>query len=303
MSIPPSEGAPAAVSQARRTLTAIGLIVAMTVSFTLLDATAKYATQTYHPFQVVWGRYVFHFLLLLPIVLRKGPLLAFATARPGLNLARGLMLCLVTMLFFSSIKYLPLVDAQAISFITPLTIVAIAHFVLGQKVGPRRWAAVAIGFLGVLIVIRPTGDMHWAALLCLGMALTNAVYHLVTRSLARTDSSRVQLLYAGLTGTLLFSMLVPFVWVMPDAKGWLLLAMMGTFGAAGHYLMAEAYARATPAILAPFTYMQIVWASVAGAVLFGHIPDSWTIFGAAIVMVAGLYVFYRERVVARETAK
>ncbi len=299
MSTPTSDGASAAISQARRNLTAIGLIVAMTISFALLDATAKYATQIFDPFQIVWGRYLFHFLLLTPILLRKGPIQAFASARPGLNIARGFMLCVVTLLFFSSIKYLPLVDAQAISFITPLTIVAIAHFVLGQKVGPRRWAAVAVGFAGVLIVIRPTGDMHWAALLCLGMALMNSVYHLATRSLARTDSSRVQLLYAGLTGTLVFSMLVPFVWVTPDLKGWLILMTMGVFGAAGHYLMGEAYARAQPAILAPFTYTQIVWAGAMGALFFGHVPDGWTLFGAAIVVAAGLYVFYRERAVAR----
>jgi len=299
MSTLESEGASAAVSQARRNLTAIGLIVAMTVSFALLDATAKYATQFFDPFQIVWGRYLFHFLLLMPILLRKGPVQAFASARPGLNIARGLMLCVITLLFFSSIKYLPLVDAQAISFITPLTIVAIAHFVLGQRVGPRRWAAVAVGFVGVLIVIRPTGDMHWAALLCLGMALTNAVYHLATRSLARTESSRVQLLYAGLTGTLVFSLLVPFVWVTPDLEGWLMLMAMGAFGAAGHYLLGEAYARAQPAILAPFTYTQIIWAGGLGALFFGHVPDGWTLFGAAIVVGAGLYVFYRERAVAR----
>lgn len=303
MSIPESEGASVAVSQARRNLTAIGLIVAMTVSFALLDTTAKYATQSFHPFQIVWGRYLFHFLLLVPVVLRKGPLVAFATARPALNIARGLMLCVVTLLFFSSLKYLPLVDAQAISFITPLTIVAIAHFFLGQKIGPRRWAAVAVGFLGVIIVIRPTGDMHWAAFLCLGMALVNAVFHLATRSLARTDSSRVQLLYGGLTGTLVFSLLVPFVWVTPDAKGWLLLMMMGVFGAAGHYLMGEAYARAAPALLAPFTYAQIVWASALGALIFANVPDGWTVLGATIVAAAGIYVIYRERVRARETGK
>jgi drug/metabolite transporter (DMT)-like permease len=278
---------------------AILLVIGTTVCFALLDAVAKLLARDMHPIQVVWGRYAFHLLLLLPWMLRKGPRAAYATARPGLNVARAGLLCAVTLMFFTAIAHLPLVDAQAISFVMPLAIVALAHVVLGEKVGPRRWAAVLVGFAGVMLIVRPSGAMHWAALLCLAMALVNACFHVVTRMLARTDPARTQLLYAGTGGTLVFSVLAPFVWVDPDPLGWLGLAAMGLFGAAGHWCLGEAYARAQPAPLAPYIYVQIVWAALLGWAIFGHWPDAWTFTGAGIVVAAGLYVFHRERATAR----
>ncbi|MFM7344427.1 MAG: DMT family transporter [Tagaea sp.] len=154
----------------RQAKLAIGLVLGTTVCFASLDAVAKLLAQNLHPLQIVWGRYVFHLLLLLPWVLRKGPRAAYASARPGLNVARAGLLCAVTLMFFVAIAHLPLVDAQAISFVMPLAIVALAHFVLREKVGPRRWAAVLVGFAGVLLIVRPTGAVHWAALLCLAIA-------------------------------------------------------------------------------------------------------------------------------------
>lgn len=280
---------------------AILLVIGTTVCFALLDAVAKLMTRDMHPIQVVWGRYAFHFLLLVPWVLRKGPRAAYATTRLGLNVVRTGLLCAVTLMFFVAIAHLPLVDAQAISFVMPLAIVALAHVVLGEKVGPRRWAAVLAGFAGVLLIVRPTGTMHWAALLCLAMALVNAGFHIVTRMLARSDSARTQLLYAGTGGTLVFSALAPFVWIDPDPMGWLGLAAMGLFGAAGHWCLGEAYARGQPALLAPYIYIQIVWATLLGVAIFGHWPDAATLAGAAIVVGAGLYVFHRERVTAKAT--
>jgi drug/metabolite transporter (DMT)-like permease len=280
----------------RPALIAIGLVLGTTLCFAALDAVGKSLTADMHPIQVVWGRYAFHLLVLLPWVVRKGPRAAYATARPGLNVARAGLLCAVTLMFFTAIAHLPLVDAQAISFVMPLAIVALAHVVLGEKVGPRRWAAVLVGFAGVLLIVRPSGTMHWAAVLCLAMALVNAGFHIVTRMLARTDPARTQLLYAGTAGTLVFSALVPFVWIDPSAFGWLGLATMGLLGAAGHWFLGEAYARAQPAMLAPYIYVQIVWAALLGWAVFDHWPDSWTLAGSAIVVAAGLYVFHRERV-------
>ena len=283
----------------RPALIAIGLVVGTTICFAALDAVAKLLTAQMHPLQIVWGRYAFHLLVLMPWVLRRGPRSAYASARPVLNVARAGLLCAVTLMFFVAIAHLPLVDAQAISFVMPLAIVALAHVVLGEKVGPRRWAAVLVGFAGVLLIVRPTGTVHWAAFLCLAMALVNACFHIVTRLLARTDSARTQLLYAGTTGTIVFSALVPFVWVDPDPWGWLGLATIGVFGAAGHWLLGEAYARAQPALLAPYIYVQIVWAAMLGFAIFGHWPDAWTLVGAGVVVAAGLYVFHRERVTTK----
>lgn len=279
----------------RPALAAIGLVVVTTVCFASLDAVAKLLTAQMHPLQIVWGRYAFHLLLLLPWVLRRGPRAAFSSARPALNVARAGLLCAVTLMFFTAIAHLPLVDAQAISFVMPLGIVALAHFVLGEKVGPRRWAAVLVGFAGVLLIVRPTGTVHWAALLCLAMALINSCYHVVTRMLARTDSARTQLLYGGATGTVVFSVLAPFVWIDPGPAGWLGLAAIGVLGAAGHWCLSEAYARAQPSMLAPYIYVQLVWAALLGWTIFDDVPDSWTLGGAGIVIAAGLYVFHRER--------
>lgn len=279
--------------------TAIFLVIGTTVCFASLDAVAKLLTRDMHPLQIVWGRYFFHFLLMVPWILRRGPHAAYASARPLLNIGRALLLCAVTLMFFVAIAHLPLVDAQAISFVTPLGIVALAHFVLGEKAGPRRWAAVCAGFAGVLLIVRPTGAMHWAALLCLAMAMINAGFHIVTRLLARTDPARTQLLYAGTTGALVFSTLVPFVWIDPDPWAWAGLATIGLFGALGHWCLGEAYARAQPGALAPYIYLQIVWATGFGAILFGHWPDGWTLAGGALVVAAGLYVFHRDRVRAK----
>jgi drug/metabolite transporter (DMT)-like permease len=278
---------------------AILLVIGATACFASLDAVAKLLTRDMHPIQIVWGRYVFHFLLMVPLILRRGPRAAYATGQPGLSVVRAVLLCAVTLMFFFSIVHLPLVDAQAISFVTPLGIVVLAHFVLGEKVGSRRWAAVCAGFAGVLLIVRPTGTIHWAAVLCLAMALINAGFHIVTRLLARTDPARTQLLHAGTAGTLVFSTLVPFVWTDPDPWGWLGMAMTGLFGALGQWCLGEAYALGQPGALAPYIYLQIVWATAYGAILFGHWPDVWTVAGTGLVVAAGLYVFHRERGLGR----
>jgi drug/metabolite transporter (DMT)-like permease len=268
---------------------AILLVIGATACFASLDAVAKLLTRDMHPIQIVWGRYVFHFLLMVPLILRRGPRAAYATGQPGLSVVRAVLLCAVTLMFFFSIVHLPLVDAQAISFVTPLGIVVLAHFVLGEKVGSRRWAAVCAGFAGVLLIVRPTGTIHWAAVLCLAMALI----------IARTDPARTQLLHAGTAGTLVFSTLVPFVWTDPDPWGWLGMAMTGLFGALGQWCLGEAYALGQPGALAPYIYLQIVWATAYGAILFGHWPDVWTVAGTGLVVAAGLYVFHRERGLGR----
>lgn len=272
------------------------LFCGTTVCFGALDTGAKYLTQDYHPLQVVWGRYFFQFLLLIPFFLRRGLRRSFSSARPRVQIGRGLLISLITFLFFLCISQIALVDAQAISFTMPLILTAFAFLFLGEKVGPRRWAAVAVGFVGVLLVIKPTGgSIHRAALLCLGVAALNAAFHLLTRTLAAADPPDVGIAYAGTIGTAIFSLIVPFVWEPPTLGAWLVFAAIGALGLLGHYWLSQSYIYARAVVLAPYVYLQIVWIAAFGYVLFDAVPSLSTLAGAGVVIAAGIYVFHRER--------
>lgn len=266
------------------------------VGFTLLDGTAKYLARDYHILQVVWGRYLFHTVALafvMPASMWRRP---FASARPALQLARSVLLLVATLFFFFSLQYLQLAEATSVGFSAPLILTVLAFFVLREKVGPRRWTAVIVGFIGVMIVIRPgTGALHWAAFATLGCAISNAGYQLITRMLAGVDSPRTTLFYSGLVGTIAMSAIVPFVWTTPDPVGWALLMFVGLTGAAGHFCLIKAYGLAEPSLLAPYSYVQIIWTITMGLVVFGDLPDVWTLAGTALIVASGIYVFYRER--------
>jgi drug/metabolite transporter (DMT)-like permease len=272
------------------------LFCGTTMCFAALDTGAKYLARDYHPLQIVWGRYFFQFALLLPFILRRGVRRSFASARPRVQVARGLLISLITFMFFAAIGHLPLVDAQAISFTMPLILTALAFFLLGEKVGPRRWTAVAVGFAGVLLIVRPTGEtLHWAAVLCLACAALNACFHLMTRTLAASDAPDVGIVYAGTIGTAIFSAIAPFVWRTPDIVAWLIFVMIGGLGALGHFWLSKAYIYTRAVVLAPYVYLQIVWVMPLGYLLFDDVPAPSTLAGSGIVVAAGLYVFYRER--------
>lgn len=266
-----------------------------TLAFASLDTLAKYMTREFHVVQIAWGRYVFHALLLLAFAPRHGLLRPLRSSRPWLQIFRSGLLALVTLLFFTAISFLPLTDAVAIGYVAPLALTAMAAFVLKERVGLRRWTAICVGFLGVLIVIRPGfGVVHWAAFIALAMALGNACYHLATRMLSGVDSAQTTFFYTGLVGAVGLSLAVPFFWTTPDLFGWMQLVGVGLFGGLGHYLLIRAYDHAAPAVLAPYTYASIVWVTLFGFILFGDLPDAWTVAGAAIIIASGIYVFYRE---------
>ncbi|MBL8805856.1 MAG: DMT family transporter [Rhodospirillales bacterium] len=284
-----------------RTWIGILLFCGTTLCFAALDTGAKYLTIDHHPLQVVWGRYFFQFLLLIPVFARRGLRRSFASTRPRVQIGRALLISVITFLFFLSISHIPLVDAQAISFTMPLILTVLAFFFLKEKVGPRRWAAVVVGFLGVLLIIRPTGGaVHWAALVCLASAALNAGFHLLTRTLAAADPPDVGIAYAGTIGTAVFSLVVPFVWTTPEPGAWAVFAAIGAMGLIGHYWLSQSYIYARAVVLAPYVYLQIVWVMVLGFLLFGAIPSASTLTGAGIVIAAGIYVFHRERLVRGE---
>lgn len=274
----------------------IGLLTLAEVVFAALDAAAKFLGQELPIPMVVWGRYVFNMLLLMAIFPGARLRPALRVTRPWLVTARGVLLLSMTYVFFTAIHYIPLADAVAIGFLAPLLVVALSIPILGETVGPRRWAAVGVGFIGVLVIIRPGfAEVHWAYGLMLLLALMFALFVIVTRILTRTEGS-VPLLFQGTAiGMLGASLVVPFFWVTPTPTQWVILAAMGALGALAHLLLINAYRVGEASVLAPFQYSQIVFAAAAGWLIFGDIPSGWVLLGTAILVASGIYVWHRER--------
>lgn len=262
--------------------------------FTVLDVTAKYLSRDYSVVQVGWARYVFALavlLAMLPPAQWRRPL---ASRWPALQLLRAALLVCVTLMFFLAVSYLPLADVTAVGFAAPLIVTALGALWLKEKVGARRWIAVIVGFCGVLIIVRPAGTVHWAIVLALVFAAVNAVFQLLTRVVSRYDSPHVSTAYLAVIGGIGLTIAVPFVWRSPDLIGWVLHVVIGLAAGFGHYLLASAFSHAPASTLAPFAYLQLVWATIAGLAVFGDFPDRWTIFGSGILVASGIYVFYRE---------
>ncbi|MGK0172192.1 MAG: drug/metabolite transporter (DMT)-like permease [Gammaproteobacteria bacterium] len=267
-----------------------------TLLFTSLDAIAKWLTQSYPVEQVVWARFFFH-LVILGVYLGPRLVRSIRSSRLGLQLVRSALMLVTNVLFFMAVRTMPLADVVAVMFVGPLLVTALSVPLLGEQVGPRRWAAVAVGFAGALIIIRPGSEMlDGVAILPLCAAMTNALYTITTRQLRDVDPFMTTLLYTGLVGAGVSSMVVPFVWVAPDLRGWTLMVLAGTLGAGGHLAFIRALSISPPAALAPLSYSVLLWSTGYGYLLFGELPDSMTVFGAAIVMSSGLYVLHRERI-------
>ncbi|MCH9673181.1 MAG: DMT family transporter [Gammaproteobacteria bacterium] len=268
-----------------------------TFLFTSLDATAKYLTAYYPVEQVVWARFFFHLLLLIAY-LGWETTRAVKTQRLGLQLWRSGLMLVTNLLFFIAVRSLPLADVVAVMFVGPLLVTALSVPLLGERVGPRRWGAVLVGFVGAWIIVRPgSGVMQGLALLPLLAALTNALYTIATRKLSNQDSTMTTLLYTGLIGAVATSAYLPRVWVTPDALGWWLMLLVGALGALGHLAFIRALTISPPAALMPFSYLVLIWSTGYGYVLFDDIPDQQMLIGAAVVVASGLYVLHRERIV------
>jgi drug/metabolite transporter (DMT)-like permease len=281
----------------RERLTGIALMCSAVLVFACLDATAKYLGTQMPVLQVVGVRCATAFLVGLLIsnpFTRPGVL---RTGRPVLQLGRAAMLLGSTLFNFMAFRWLQLDEAMAILFSTPFLVAILAGPILGEWVGWRRWAAILVGFAGVLVVVRPgMGGMQWAALLSFGSAVCYACYNITTRMLSRTDSSEATLFYGNLFGCVVMAPVLPFVWTTPPT--WLDVVLMlatGVLGSGGHFLLILAHRRAPASVLSPFIYTQIVWATTLGYLVFANVPNRWTIAGACIVIASGLYLLNRER--------
>jgi drug/metabolite transporter (DMT)-like permease len=277
-------------------LRGILLMLGVGLTFTILDATAKHLTQSLPVLEIAWGRYLFH-LAVLPLFLGGQSLRsAFRSARPGLQILRSTLLLGSTVFFFLAVKHIPLADATAIGFVSPLLVTSLSVPILGEQVGIRRWIAVIIGFASVLLIIRPGfGMVHWAMTLPLLTATCFSLYQITTRILSRSDGTPTTYFFSATVGLAVTTACLPSVWVAPDLWGWLSLVFLGSAGGFSHYLLIRAFAIAPASLLAPFAYVQLIWSITIGYLWFGDFPDLWTIGGGVIICLSGLYVLYRER--------
>lgn len=285
---------------AQNTRIAILFILTTTVMFAFLDTGVKYAVQFYPVLQIAWARYVFQMIVVPVVIGRTHPRDVLRTKRPGLQVLRSLMMVGATLSFFTAVNYLPVAEASAIGMIAPLMVTALAIPLLGEKVGRRRWAAVIVGLIGALIIIRPGfGGLSWAAILPVITAICYALYQITTRMLAEIDPPITTFFYSGAVGVVVLSVAVPFVWQTPTLSGWAMMICLGLLAGAGHYCVIQAMRRGPASVLAPFSFVQLVWVTILGYLVFGDLPDQFTIIGATIVVASGGYVFYRENTVKR----
>lgn len=291
----PDAAAPGALRGILCLVAAIGFFAAM-------DAMIKSVAGTYPTFQIVFFRSLFALLPLGVVVAREGGLRVLRTGRPLGHVARSAVGLAAMFCFFASFAHMPLADVYAIVFAGPLFLTALAVPLLGERVGWRRWTAVAVGFAGVLVVLRPgAGMLSGAALVCLLGSFLYALAMIMIRLLGRTESTATMVVYFTLTGTLAGAVGMIPDWVTPRGAADLgLLAAIGVAGGIAQLLMTSAF-RMTPAsTLAPFEYTALVWGVGFGWALFGEWPDAAVFLGAAIVAASGLYIVRRETVRHRE---
>lgn len=271
------------------------LMVSGLALFTGGETIVKTLARDHDITQIVWARYIFHALVTIIIFSRAGILSKARSTRPWLHIARSALMLGATSMFFLSLRYLPLADAVAINFISPLLVTALSIPLLGEKVGRRRWIAILVGFGGVLVIIQPgSATLHWAVILPMLTAVCYAFYQILTRIAARTDDTMTSLFWTSVFGVVVTSVAVPFFWTTPDLIGWILMVVLGAVYGLGHYLLIRALEISPASTLAPFLYTQIIWATLFGFFIFDHFPDVYTFAGLAILIGSGLYIWRRE---------
>lgn len=276
-------------------LAGIALMLVGIASFAVMDATIKWLTAGYPVPQVVALRSWFGLPILLLLALREGGLPALRTQRPLVHVGRFLLVLLLSLGFFWALSRMKLVDAIAIAFAAPIIITALSVPLLREAVGLRRWVAISVGFCGVLIMLRPgLGVFQWAALAAFGSAVVYALLMVTTRLLKSTESTAALMLYPQLGISLSGVIMVCFFWVTPTPADLAVFALTGFFGSIGVMCVTLAFRLAPAAVIAPFEYTALLWATLLGYLLWGELPDAITLLGAAIVIASGLYIIYRE---------
>ena len=273
-----------------RHLLGIAFIVAAVFCFAALDTATKVVSALAPAAMAMWVRCLMQTVLTFGVLLPSRGMGLLRTGRPGLQVLRGVLLLLCSLSAFFSLHFLPVGEFTAIVMITPLVITVMAALFLRESVSRLRWLCVVLGFAGCIVVIRPGSDMfHWAMLLPLLLVAANAGFQVLTSKLARTDDPGTMHFYTGLVGLLLATLALPFVWQALPVAVWGMLLLIGAFGTLGHFLLILAYARAPVAMLTPYLYLQIGFATVAGWLVFAHVPDRWALAGIMVVFGSGVF--------------
>ena len=268
--------------------------------FSAADAQAKLLTSLFHPMQIVWTRQVGLLAGVMVLFLLHGPSI-MQTRHRGLQILRGMLAGCSAAAFIFAIRYVPLADAVAVSFVAPFMVTIMGALFLRERVGLHRWSAVTIGFIGTLIVIRPgLGAMHPAVFLVLVAAMAFALRQILSRFLSASDRTATTVTYTALASVLLLTLPLPFYWKTPE-DGWQLALLFGMAACAalGEFLVIRALEIAHAVVLAPVHYTLIIWATFYGWLVFDQIPGLWTWLGTAIIVATGLYIMDRERKLAK----
>jgi drug/metabolite transporter (DMT)-like permease len=276
-------------------LKAIALAVSATVLFGTSDTISKYLSASLPIVEFIWIRYVL--FLVMAIILVRVPRRSVRPRNPGLQITRGLCVVGSSILFVYGVRQLTMAQATTISFLSPLLITILSIPLLGEVVGPRRWAAVAAGMLGMLVVVRPgIGSFQPSVLFGVASAFCWALALIITRKISNSDAPQTTVLWSAAIGTAVLTLLLPFDAAWPTPKQLALSLVLGVLASAGQWVVILAHRFAPASLLAPFFYGQLLWVSVLGFLVFGNVPDTWTLIGAAIIITSGLYTAHRERV-------
>jgi len=270
-------------------LRGILLIMSSVFLFSSMDTLAKLVLKTYPLPPLIWARYSVHFVFMLVLFAPRMGLDLVRTKRPGLQTLRGLLLVTSTGFFYLSLRHLPLAEAAAITFVAPVLVSALSGPMLGERVTRRQWTAVLLGFSGVLVIIRPGGGLLTAnAVFPLITASLFALYQIMTRKLAGRENPFTTLFFTALVGTVAATLVLPFTWQTPTLMQAALMIAIGCLGGFGHFLLIRAVELASPTALAPFLYTQLVWSTLLAYIAFREFPDSVSLLGMLVIVLAGL---------------
>ena len=261
----------------------------------VMDGFAKYLSDDLPILQITWARYFFTVAFVFPIMFFFYKKQLVWSDKPKLQILRGLILLSANICFFYAISIISLAKALTLAFIAPLIVTAFSPILLEEKVGFRRWTAVAVGFIGSLVVIRPGFlELNLASLAALGTGFFYGFYLIITRKLSTSDNPLLTLLITGMVGAVLVSVVIPFYWVKPTLNQWSLMAGIGVFACIGHLFLILSLKYADASKLAPLGYTEIIPNVIIGYYFFNELPDNWTYLGLFIIVLSGLYISKRE---------
>lgn len=269
------------------------------IFYAISDTLAKLLTQELPPLEVAWFRLLGLLGGVIVLLMLNGPVI-LRSSHPLLQIGRGMTAAITVGCFITAVAFVPLADAVAVSFVAPFIVTILAAIILRERVGPRRWAAVTLGFIGTLIVIRPgLGVFHPAILLVICAGIGFAVRQVLSRYLSGDDPTATTVAYTAIASSTLLLFTLPFVWVTPSGfRAWLLIAGMASLAGLAEYLIIRALEITQAVILAPLQYSLMIWSTLLGWLVFNQLPDLWTWVGATIIVGSGLYAIYREAVVS-----